>query len=123
MTTLTFQSLGPGPIYTDKDVWLPLLLHEVIQAGGGSVIEGKTFVNCRLHGPAVIVPISGCQFEGCSLGQADGDMGNLMMQPLGRSKITGAIALRDCLFQGCSFLAVGYTGPQEFLNDLRSVGV
>jgi hypothetical protein len=117
---LTFQALGLGPIYSKVEVWLPLLLHEAAQRGE-SVIEGKTFSDCRIHGPAVIVPISGCQFDGCSMGAPDGDMRNLMFQPLGPTKITGAIAFRNCLFERCDFLGVGYTGAPDFLNQLRTL--
>lgn len=118
--TLTFQALGLGPIYSKVEIWLPLLIHEAALRGE-SVIEGKTFSECRIHGPAVIIPISGCQFEGCALGASDGDMRNLMFQPLGPTKITGAIAFRNCRFERCDFLGVGYSGAPDFLEQLRSI--
>lgn len=118
--TLTFQALGPGPIYQNLEIWLPLLLHEGVLRGENA-IEGKTFIDCRIHGPAVIVPVSGCQFDSCSMGAPDGDMRNLMFQPLGPSKITGAIALLNCRFERCNFLGIGYSGGQDFLEQLRTL--
>ena len=117
-----FVAYGPGPIYTGQRIWLPLLMHEVI-LGGGSVIEGRTFIDCEIHGPAVMVPVAGCDFSGCNLGSADGDMRNLILEPNGASKITGCIPLRDCRFEGCRFISIGYTGSPDFLDGLRGIGV
>lgn len=118
--TLTFQAFGPGPHYSNLDIWLPLLFHEAVLRGE-SVIEGKTFTNCRIQGPAVVVPISGCQFDACSMGNAEGDMGNLLFQPLGPTRVTGAIPLRDCAFHRCDFVGVAYTGAPDFLAQLRAL--
>lgn len=118
--TLTFQAIGPGPVYTGMQIWLPLMLHEQVQRGG-SVIENKTFIDCQMHGPAVIIPVQGCAFDQCDLGGADGDMRNLMFQPLGPTKITGAIQFRNCRFERCQFMAVGYTGGPDFLAQLRAI--
>ena len=118
----TFAAYGAGPVHTGQRIWLPLLMHEVA-LGGASVIEGRTFIDCELHGPAVIVPVSGCNFASCNLGSADGDMANLMLQPLGPTKITGCIPFRDCQFERCGFFSVAYTGAPDFLNELRGIGV
>ena len=117
-----FAAYGPGPVYTGQRIWLPLLMHEATQTGA-SAIEGRTFIDCELHGPAVIVPIVGCDFSGCNLGSADGDMANLMLQPLGSSRVTGCIPFRECRFERCRFLAVGYTGAPDFMEILRGIGV
>jgi len=118
--TLTFQALGPGPDYSNLDIWLPLLFHEAVLRGE-SVLKGKTFTNCRIQGPAVVVPISGCQFDACNMGSADGDMRNLMFQPLGPTRLTGAIPLSDCLFRRCDFVGVAYTGAPDFLEQLQGL--
>lgn len=118
--TLTFAGYGAGPVYRDLDIWLPLLMHEIAQTGVFS-LDGKTFINCRLNGPAVIVPVFGCQFNNCNMGAPEGDMRNLMFQPLGPTRITGAIAFRDCVFEGCEFIGIGYTGVPEFLEQLGAI--
>lgn len=118
--TLTFQAMGPGPVYRGIELWLPLLLHETVLAGG-SVIEGKTFIDCRIHGPAVLIPVSGCAFDGCNLGDSHGDMRNLLLKPMGPSKIVGGIAMKDCRFERCDFLAIGYSGTPEFLAQMEAI--
>lgn len=119
--TISFESLGAGPVYEKVGIWLPLLLHEAVLRGE-SAIEGKTFRDCRFQGPAVIVPISGCHFDSCNMGAPDGDMRNLMFQPLGPTRITGGIAFRDCTFERCDFMGVGYTGGPDFLQQLSTLG-
>jgi hypothetical protein len=118
--TVTFKTYGPGPVYTGVSIWLPLLMYEAAVRGENS-INGKTFVDCSLQGPSVIVPISGCQFDACDMGASDNDIRNLLLQPVGPTKITGAIAFRDCVFQRCAFVGIGYTGAAEFLDQMRAI--
>jgi hypothetical protein len=118
--TLNFPALGAGPHYSNLDIWLPLLFHEAAQRGE-AVLDGKTFTNCRIQGPAVIVPIAGCQFNACSMGNAEGDMRNLLLQPLGPTRVNGVIPFSNCVFERCEFVAVGYAGASEFLEQLKTL--
>lgn len=120
---MTFRSYGPGPVYSGLEIWLPLLMiqHETVQRTG-PIIQGKSFIDCRLRGPSVIIPMSGCEFDSCNLGASDGDIRNLMFSPLGSTKLTGGIALQDCKFIRCDFLGVGFTGSPEFLEELGKIG-
>lgn len=116
--TIEFKTLGPGPIHEGKDIWLPQLVAEAVRRGE-QVIEGMTFIDCRIEGPAVLCPVGGVHFEACDLGNSGGDVRNLMLAPLGPDKITGAIAFRNCTFRRCRFLAVGFTGSPDFLKDMH----
>lgn len=118
--TMTLPTAGLGPIYRGVELWLPLLLRETAIAGK-PVIEGKTFIDCRIHGPAVLIPVSGCDFNACNLGDSHGDMRNLLFKPLGLSKIVGGIPMKDCRFERCDFIGIGYSGSPEFLAQMEAI--
>ena len=64
---IVLELLGPGPNYANKTVWLPQLFRETARAGS-MVIEGRRFENCLIEGPAVLLPLEGCNFDGCNMG-------------------------------------------------------
>ena len=114
---IVLELLGPGPDYVGKSVWLPQLFMETARAGT-MVIEGRRFDNCLIEGPAVLLPLEGCNFDGCNMGDAHGDPRNLMLSPAGPQRVTGTIPIKDCKFIRCRFLGVGFTGPQSFLDGM-----
>ncbi|WP_312685095.1 hypothetical protein [Brevundimonas nasdae] len=113
---LTFPRIGVGPVYEKAQIWLPLLIAEAMNAGT-NVIEGKTFIDCRMEGPAVILPVNGCEFDSCDMGNSGGDPRNLFLSPMGAQKVVGAIAFKNCVFRRCSFFYVGMTGVPSFLAE------
>ena len=114
---ITLELLGPGPNYKSTSVWLPQLFMETSRAGS-LIIEGRTFTDCLIEGPGVLLPLEGCNFEGCNMGDAHGDPRNLMLQPVGPQRVTGAIPLKDCKFINCRFLGVGFTGSKAYLDEM-----
>lgn len=118
--TLSFTKIGKGPNYASLHIWLPQLIAEASLRGEG-LIEGRSFKDCVLEGPAVLLPISGCRFDSCNMGDAMGDTRNLLLTPMGPQKVTGVIAFKDCTFTNCSFLRVGFTGTPEFLAEMTRV--
>lgn len=114
---LTLEPLGPGPTYTRINIWLPQLFLETARSGS-QLIENRRFEGCLFEGPAVILPVEGCQFDGCDLGDAKGDPRSLMLAPQGASRVVGPIAFRNCQFISCRFLGVGFTGAPAFLDDM-----
>ncbi|MNE14174.1 hypothetical protein [uncultured Brevundimonas sp.] len=113
---ITLERLGPGPEYKGN-VWLPQLFMETSRAGV-PVIENRTFVECLIEGPAVLLPLEGCRFDGCNMGDAHGDPRNLLLQPVGPERVTGAIPLKNCTFINCRFIGVGFTGTQAYLDEM-----
>jgi hypothetical protein len=87
------------------------------KAGGGAAIEGRTFTNCVIEGPAVMLVLEGVQFDGTNFGQTGGDVRNILFRPLG-SRGIGAIPVRNCTFQTCDFEAIGITGNDSLLQML-----
>lgn len=118
-TSLTLPIIGPDPTYEDRHIWLPQLTIEAAQAGS-AMIEGKTFINCRFEGPAVLLPLGRTSFSNCNLGDSMGDARNLLLKPMGAAKVTGIIPVRDCTFEGCAFFLVGFTGPDAFLEQFQA---
>ena len=92
-----------------------------VDIGNSRLRDGRTFVNCRLEGPALFLALEGLNFEDCHLGQADGDIRRLLLRPLSEDTVTGAVAFQNCRFERCAFFAVGFTGPEAFLQQFLAI--
>lgn len=75
-------------------------------------IVGETFSNCRIIGPAVLVPLEGTKFLHCSW-DAPGANAIYWEIPPGRNFVVGAVAIINCTFSSCSFSGIGLAGPPE----------
>ena len=96
-------------------------LFRAASAVGAEQITGRRFLNCRLDGPAVLLAMEGLTFDNCHLGNADGDIRKLLLKPMSDDAVAGVIPFRDCAFDGCAFTAIGFTGPQAFLNQFLQI--
>jgi len=117
---MPWRPLGNGPTYEREQIWLPQLIAQTM-AGGRAIVEGKTFIDCRIEGPAVLLAVDGCDFDGCDMGASGGDLRNLLLRPVGPEKVIGAIAFRNCTFRRCAFFAVGFTGSPAFIDNFLTV--
>lgn len=115
-----WRDLGDGPVYEREPIWLPQLVARSLAAGQPEIV-GKTFIECRIEGPAVLLAVGGCDFDGCDMGYHGGDVRNLLLRPVGPQKVIGAIAFRDCVFRRCQFAGVGFTGAPAFLDSFIQV--
>lgn len=107
------QALVDRATFEKEAVWMPNLAVHHFNAGKIGV-EGKTFTDCLIEGPAVLMVLDDVSFDGCSMG-VTGDPDNLLIKPVGE-KLTGVIPVRNCKFVRCEFLRVAYTGSPEFLS-------
>ena len=89
---------------------------------GQSVLSGITFENCRIEGPAVMLVIGGCRFDGVDFGSASGDIRTLVLRPASPKGVVGAIPVIDCTFRGGHLFGIGYTGGESFLNQILALG-
>lgn len=89
-----------------------------LQAGGGAVIEGRTFTNCDIEGPAVMLVQDGNLFEGTNFGPSGGDLRNMLFRPMSGHTAIGAIPVRNCVFRNCRFHTLGITGGEDLLQML-----
>lgn len=101
--------------FIKQAIWLPLLAVQH-QNGDQPVIKGKVFKDCLFEGPALVVPVKNCSFDGCNLG-ATRDPNALFYTPKG-SMLVGAIPFEDCQFINCRFSQVAFTGHPDFLQGL-----
>lgn len=85
------------------------------------LIQNRTFTNCIIEGPAVLLAMSGVNFDNCNLGMASEDPRSLILMPMAKNKVVGAIGLKDCTFRNCQFFAIGYTGGDAFIDRMLQV--
>ncbi len=127
--TQSFQQGGrPGRIPTDAmakvfdnvDISLFDLARAVMMAGQRT-ISGRTFRNCRIEGPAVMLVLDNVNFDATNFGPNGGDVRNLVLRPAGPTSVVGTIPVSDCQFINCEFFGLGFTGPDQFLDQLLAL--
>lgn len=107
-------------VFEDLDINL-FDLHADAAAKGEGLIRDRTFLGCRLQGPAILLVSSGVSFEDVNFGDSRNDIRNLVLRPEGKLAL-GTIPLRECSFDGCEFYNVGFTGDEAFLALILSIG-
>jgi hypothetical protein len=95
-------------------IWLPAYGVQHLNAGA-RVIDGKTFTDCLIEGPALLLAQENVTFENCNMGVAT-DPKNLMVEAVG-TKVPGAIGFSNTRFVRCRFVAVSFTGHPEFIRQ------
>ena len=84
------------------------------------VIEGMTFENCNIVGPAVVAFVGSGTVQNCGF---DGDPDSLFWDTADRGYIIGAVGIKDCRIFGCRFQRIGVAvKPQDrdmFLQGLN----
>jgi hypothetical protein len=127
--TQSFQIGGrPGRIPTDPAAALfenlDISLYDLFRANfqaGKALLSGRTFKGCRVEGPAVMLVLDGVTFDATNFGPNGGDVRNLVLRPAGPQKVIGTIPVQDCKFIDCEFFALGFTGPDQFLEQLLAL--
>lgn len=106
--------------FEDLDISLFDLYADAAARGEG-LIRDRAFRGCRLQGPAILLISSGVSFDDVNFGDSRNDIRNLVLRPEGALAL-GTIPLRDCTFEGCEFYNVGFTGDEDFLAMILSIG-
>ncbi len=83
------------------------------------VLEGLTFQNCRLIGPAVVIPLRGGGIVHCTFDAPEGLDAIFWEIPEGRTWVVGGVGLVDCYFSACTFLGIGLAGPPRLREELE----
>jgi len=103
--------------FEKEAIWLPQLAVQHWNAGQ-MAIEGKTFTDCLIEGPAVMAVMNGTSFDSCAMGTTS-DVRNLLYRPLSNTKMAGVVGLSNCRFIRCRFVQVGFTGMDDLLAQLE----
>ena len=118
--TLTLPTDFNARVFDSNEVVLFDLFRESLRAGS-AMVEGRTFINCRLDGPAVMAAVTGCEFDSTDFGYASGDIRAMIIRSAAPGRMIGALPFKDCKFIGCMFFAVGFTGPDPFLDQILAL--
>lgn len=102
--------------FEKEAVWLPSLAVQHWNAGQ-MAIDGKTFTDCVIEGPAVVAVMNGTMFDNCAMGTTS-DVRNLLYRPLSTTKLAGVVGMANCRFVRCRFAQVGFTGSDDLLEQL-----
>lgn len=81
------------------------------------VLQGLTFQNCQIHGPAVLVPQGHTSMSHVTFDAPGGVDAIFWEIPPERTFVVGAIAAVDCTFSACTLVGVGLAGGP----DLRAM--
>lgn len=111
------QDLVSRDAFEKEAVWLPAMAVQHWNAGKMS-IEGKTFTDCLIEGPAVVAVMNNTTFASCAMGTTT-DTRNLLYRPMGQ-KLAGVVGMSNCTFVRCRFAQVGFTGSDGLLEQLQA---
>ena len=111
------QAMVARTRFEKEAIWLPQLAIQHWNAGQ-MFIDGKTFTDCLIEGPAVVAVMNGTQFDNCAMGTTT-DVRNLLYRPVGQDKMAGVVGMANCVFLRCRFVQVGFTGSDFVLEELQ----
>jgi hypothetical protein len=111
------RALVARTTFEKEAVWLPSLAVQHWNAGQ-MAIEGKTFTDCVIEGPAVMAVMNGTVFDNCAMGTTS-DVRSLLYRPVSTNKLAGVIGMSNCRFVRCRFVQIGFTGSDELLEDMQ----
>ena len=112
------RALVARKAFTKEAVWLPSLAVNHWNAGE-MAIEGKTFTDCVIEGPAVMAVMNDTTFDSCIMGVTT-DTRTLLYRPLSQTKLAGVVGMSNCKFVRCRFVQVGFTGSEKLLEELAA---
>jgi len=85
-------------------------------------IQNKTFVNCRIYGPAVVNP-EGCDFRDIGwhvpINYYDKAVETIYIPLPNRDYLSGIIYLKDITFRNCDFKDISFIGPRQLEQNLK----
>lgn len=102
---------GYGKVRRGEDIYLADIARE------RGILDGLRFEDCHIMGPAVIVVQGEFDLVNNTI-EADPDA-FLWELPEGRDRVTGAILVKDTVFEGCTFTNVGLAGYRHLIEQVR----
>ena len=93
-------------------------LARACMAEGKTSISDRTFRNCLITGPAVMLVLDNVQFNNTAFSSQGSDIRAIVLRPASPNQVVGVIPVTHCTFDGCQFLGLGFTGADLFLDQL-----
>ena len=116
ITSPSGRELVDRDTFQNEAIWLPAMAAQHMNAGT-FLIEGKTFTDCLIEGPAVLGMAEGVQIEGCNMGTTR-DVKALFLVPRGQ-KAMGVVGMAHCRFVRCRFMMVGFAGNEAAAEEME----
>jgi len=115
------KPVPPSASFATPDELIPSVLrHKTIRIADlvreDFVIRNKTFEDCYIYGPAIIIPDDKCRFRNFVIGEVALD-GAFIATP--NKLISGAIGFENCVVIDCHFRKISFIGPQDLMDYLR----
>ena len=82
----------------------------------GDLLRDKTFHNCTIHGPAIILFERGVQDSCTHIGNPD----SLFLELKEGSFKTGLIKVDNCVFMRCTFIRIAMAGTPDDIRHLKA---
>ena len=86
---------------------------------GLDTLEGWTFVDCHIRGPMVLIFLDTKTTLDASNLSGTHEQVLWVISPERRT-VWGALGLRDCRFEKCTFLNVGFAGRPDWIARIRA---
>lgn len=121
--SLQDQELG-ARYFKNRTIYIADLARELADASWvTTVISSRAFEDCRIYGPAVLVPLSTGEIVGKTFDNDCKFMDGINIAWLGRPEehpgFVGTIGLEDCVFRKCRFEQCGVLVSQKDYDRLR----
>ena len=112
------RALVARTTFENEAVWLPSLAVQHWNADQ-MFIDGKTFTDCLIEGPAGIAVMTGTVIENTAMATTT-DVRYLLYRPVGQTKMAGVVGMANCRFVRCRFVQVGFTGSDQLIDELTA---
>ena len=100
-----------GKYYRDETVSIPELV-----AREGKVLDGFTFENCQIEGPAILL-LRGTTSENNDIqGSVDAILWEI---PQRRQQVIGAVLAQNCTLRGCDISEIGFAGWPDSMRIFK----
>jgi hypothetical protein len=87
------------------------------------VLEDYTFIDCHINGPAIIV-MDRARPSRLTRNELGGTADRILWEITpDRGIVLGLVIARNCTFERCTFLNVGWAGNRNQLDEIRNSGV
>jgi hypothetical protein len=94
----------------------PVRLTDLIEQGRSPTLQGYTFDDCDIYGPAVITPVRGGGIQNCQLDGGDA----LFIEITPPRPLFGVVGLYNTWFRHCRFHGVGIAATAEIIEAFKT---